>query len=160
MKSSIVLTFPKFLQTLSISLLAIRKRSCRLSLMAQRLIATRNVSPGLVNGIKLVVNEILQIIDRTYLLDLPTDGVARTIFVNNLFPWPERKRKLVSLVIRTHVSRVAPDLDLRWTCYQLSYSTTAKMWLSFPNEHLKKLRRLQEPSWLPGPGGQGARYRN
>ena len=54
--------------------------------MAQRLIATRKISPGLVNANKLVVNEILQIIDSTYLLDLHTDGVARSIFVNNLFP--------------------------------------------------------------------------
>ena len=148
MKSSIILIFPKFLQTLSISLLAIRKRSCRLSLMAQRLIATGKISPGLVNGIKLVVNEILQIIDRTYLLDLLTDGVARTIFVYNLFPWTERERKQVSLVIRTHVRRVAPDLDLRWTCYRLSYSTTAKMWLSFPNIRRAKPNARARLRWL------------
>ena len=80
----------------------------------------------------------------SYLL---TDGVAGIYLLSSIFTQPpytaawSRERWQVSLVIWTHISRVAPDLDLWRTLYRLSSSTAAiKMVLkSLASQGIKKL---------------------
>ena len=73
-----------------------------------------------------ITGSFLVLISQAALLILSaTDGTARIFLPHCAAVCSERESWNVSLVIQTHVSRVAPDRDLWRTLYRLSYSTTA-----------------------------------
>ena len=67
-----------------------------------------------------------------YLIPPATDGAARILLPPYAKVCSERERWHVSLVIRTHVSGVAPDWDLWRILCGLSYSTAVSLQLDKP----------------------------